>query len=218
MRQMIAGFLVALAVGIAIGVLVDVVSPNPTYGLQIEAIGLAILIVLVVAIVARIRRWLPAASGLAIGVIVGVGVGPGPTPLPLVTGTIEVRLGLPEIKDVSALATCYVIDGALVELVTTDEGALRLADGRLVALSIGAAQQEPAALDRPLDIVVTIHSTTADGSPTETRMVSDASSTISISHAGATGSMAFSGLVVDDKSESREPIDVAGSVTWTCPE
>lgn len=215
-RRVLVGFVVALAAGVALGVLVDVISPNPTYGLQIEAIGLAILIALVVVIIPRTRRWLPAALGLAVGVIVGVDVGPGPAELPLVTGTIEVRLGEPEIRNASATAECYVVDGTLEFLNTAADGALRLADGRAFALSLGQGEVEPAALDRALDIVVIISSTTSDGTPTETRMASDASSTISITNAGATGSMAFSGLVLHHQSELREPIDVAGAVTWDC--
>lgn len=94
---------------------------------------------------------------------------------------------------------------------------MRLADGRSFDVSIGPGDQEPTAPDRPLDIQVVIHGSTSDGTPTETRMASDASSTVSISNAGATGSMAFSGLVPRDQSDLRELIDVAGTVTWSCP-
>lgn len=216
-RRSLVAVLAALAIGIGLGVVVQVVSPNPTYGLQIEAIGLLLLIAIVVAVIPATRRLVPIALGLAVGVIAGIGVGPVPARLPPVIGTLSVQLGEPAIVNGSASPECRVVDGVLAFLNAADQGALVLPDGRWFAMSLGPGEQEPTAPDRPLDIVVIIHSALPDGTPTETRMASDASSTISISNAGATGSMAFSGLVVHHKSELKVPINVAGTLTWSCP-
>jgi hypothetical protein len=216
-RRSIAVLLVALAIGAGIGLLVNVASPNPVYGFQLIADFLAIVALLVVALVPVLRGLLPAALGLAIGVIAGVAIGMNLVTVPSATveGTVQLRLGKPDIIDASASAICLVADGVLSFADTPREGGFHLADGRSLWLSIGPHVLEPSAA-APLGIVVFIGSTLPDGSPTETRMASHASSTISISNAGATGSMAFSNLVLHDESEQRTPIDVAGTVTWDC--
>lgn len=216
-RRSVATFVIALAIGAGLGLLVNVISPNPVYGLQIEADGLAILIVIVVAAIPAMRSLLPAAVGLAIGVVAGVAIGMSIVTVPSasVQGTVKVQLGKPEVMNGSASAMCLVVDGVLSFADAPREGGLRLADGRSVALSIGPHVLEPSAAG-PLGIVVFIGGTLPDGSPTETRMASNSSSTLSLSNAGATGSMTFSGLVLHPDSEQHEPIDVAGSVTWDC--
>lgn len=216
-RRSIAVLLVALAIGVGIGLYVNLVSPNPTYGIQLIADFMAIVVLLFVVLVPPLRGLLPAALGLAIGVIAGVAIGMNLVTVPssFVDGTVKVQLGKPEMMNGSASAICSVVDGTLSFAETTRDGGLRLADGRSLWLSIGPHVLEPSA-EGPLGIVVFIGGSLPDGSPTETRMASDGSSTISISNAGANGSMAFSGLVLHPESEQRDPIDVAGSVTWDC--
>lgn len=216
-RRSFAAFLVALAIGAGLGLLVNVLSPNPVYGFQLIADFVAVFVLLVVALVPPLRGLWPAALGLALGVIAGVAIGMNvvTVPSPFVDGTVKVQLGKPEVVNASAPATCHVVDGVLSFADTPRDGGLRLADGRSLWLSIGPHVLEPSAA-APLGIVVFIGSTLPDGSPTETRMASDGSSTVSISNAGATGSMAFSGLVLHPESEQRVPVDVAGTVSWDC--
>ena len=216
-RRSIAVLLIALAIGAGIGLLVNVASPNPVYGIQLIADFFAILVLLFVALVPPLRRLLPAALGLAIGVIAGVAIGMNLVTVPSAVdeGTMQVQIGKPEILNGSAPTICLVVDGVLEFADSPRDGGFHLTDGRSLWLSIGPHVLEPSAA-APLGIVVFISGTLPDGSPTETRMASDASSTISISNAGATGSMAFSGLVLHPDSEQRTPIDVAGSVSWTC--
>ena len=217
-RRSIAAFVVMLAIGAGIGLLLNVLSPNPVYGIQLIADFFAIVVLLFIALVPPLRALLPAALGLAIGVIAGVAIGMNlvASDNPSVAGTVTVRLGAPEAVDASVSAACFVADGVLRDASTGDADALRLSDGRGFSVSIGTEKQEPAAADRPLEIVLTIRGVLPDGSPSETRMISDASSTVSISNAGPTGSMSFSGLVLHEQSELREPIDVAGTVSWDC--
>jgi hypothetical protein len=216
-RRSVGVLLIALAFGAGIGLLVNVRSPNPAYGIQLIADFFAILVLLVVALVPALRRLLPAALGLAIGVIAGVAIGMNlvTVPSPYVDGTVNLQLGKPEIVNGSASAICLVVDGVLDFAETPRDGGLHLADGRSLWLSIGPHVLEPSAA-APLGIVVFIGGTLPDGSPTETRMASDSSSTITVTNAGATGSMAFSGLVLHPDSEQRELIDVAGTVSWDC--
>ena len=218
-RRSIAAFVVMLAIGAGIGLLVNVVSPNPVYGIQLIADFFAIVVLLFIALVAPLRRLLPAALGLAVGVIAGVAVGMNLLrPDPAFAGTMTVRLAMPEIVDTSVGVACVVTrEGALRAVSTAKgDGGLPLADGRTLSVLIGTEKQEPTATDRPLEIVVTVNRMQSDGTPLETRMITDATSTVSISNAGATGSMSFSGLVLHAQSELREPIDVAGTVSWDC--
>jgi hypothetical protein len=217
-RGALAAAAVALIAGGALGLLVNVASPNPVYGWQLIIDLLVIVIVLVVAVVPPLRPALPVAVGLTVGVIAGVAIGMNlvQSPNPFASGSLRVQLGSPEELAGTTDADCRVADGKLVELMSPDDGSVRLSDGRRVAVLIGPGALEPVATDRPLDVVVVIGSTLPDGSPTSTRMASDATSTVSISDTGATGSMSFDGLVLAYDSEQREPIDVAGTVTWDC--
>jgi hypothetical protein len=214
----IAVLIIALVIGAGIGLLVNVASPNPVYGIQLIADFVAIAVLLLVVLEPPLRGLLPAALGLAIGVIAGVAIGMNlvPRPNPSIEGTVTVRLGVPEDVDAKVQAACFVTDGALIDASTPMDGGLRLADGRWFSVSIGTEKQEPAAVDRPLEIIVTIRGVLRDGSPSETRMTSNASSTVSISNAAETGSMGFSNLVLHELSELRVPIDVAGTVSWDC--
>ena len=220
-NRSIVEFLAAAAVGFGLGFLVDILEPNPTYGFQIIADAIAIFVAVAIVLIPPARRLRAVAIGGALGVIAGVAIGLNfvqlQQPSLMIPGTVDVILGKPEITQLSASAECYVVDGVLVELTAGDgESSLALSDGRNLRILIGHGNQEPVALDRALDIDVSIRGTLPDGSATETRMVSDATSTVSLSNAGPTGSMSFSGLVLHELSELRQPVEVAGTMTWSC--
>ncbi len=209
----------AAAIGVVAGVLVNAASPNPTYGIQIIADAAVLAIVLVVAVIRPLRRLLPAAIGLAVGVIAGVAIGMSTTtfPSPLTAGTVEIVLDRPEARTMSAPATCYVPDNVFIEVSASEGADLRLADGRTLIVRVGPAEQEPILPEQPMGVDIRVSGLLPDGSQSETRMVSDATSDVTLVNNGTTGSMTFASLVLHEMSELRAPEAFEGTVTWSCP-
>jgi hypothetical protein len=210
---------VAAIGGLAAGLLINAASPNPTYGIQIIADVVVLAVVLVVAVVAPLRRLLPAAIGLAFGVIAGVAIGMSTTTFPslLTAGTVEIVLEQPEVTTLSAPASCYVQDGVFIDASTSEGADLRLGDGRTIAVRVGPAEQEPILPEQPMGVDIRVSSTLPDGSQSETQMVSDATSEVTLVDNGTTGSMTFASLVLHELSELRVPVPFEGTVTWSCP-
>ena len=117
----------------------------------------------------------------------------------------------------SAPARCYVPDGVFIEVSSGDDAGLRLGDGRSLGLRVGPAEQEPIAPEQPNGVDIRVSGTLPDGSPSETRMLSDATSDVVLVNNGATGSMTFANLVLHELSELRTPLTFEGTVTWSCP-
>jgi hypothetical protein len=208
-------------VGFAVGVLVDVVWPNVVYGYQLAAVGVA-LVLLVVAIVAR-RRFpvaLPFALATTLGLIGGIasGLAARPASPTYQPGAIEVDLRLPVSQSVTGTAMCLPIAGSPVpSIITPEDGSsLSIAGGRRLAVML---RPEVGNVRRPdgLGIEVFIVIPSADGSHTFTRMASDLASSLGASGTAAAGALTFSGLSLHPESEQRQPIEVAGTVSWTCP-
>ena len=218
-RRSIVTAAVAGAIGLAAGLIVNAWSPNPVYGIQLIADFVVLVFVVATVVIPPLRRLLPLAIGLAIGVIAGVAIGMNLTRGPSLTtvGTVQLVLVQPEAKTMSAPATCFVIDGVFIDVSTSDED-MRLADGRTLAVRVGQSEQEPIAPEQPLGVDIRLSGTLPDGSQSETRMLSDATSDVTLVNNGATGSMTFAGLVLDDLSELREPVAFEGTVTWSCPQ
>ena len=218
-RRSLIGATVAAAIGVAAGLAINAWSPNPTYGIQLIADFVVIILIVVVAAIPPLRLLLPGAIGLAVGVIGGVAIGMELTKGPSLTtvGSVELMLTQPESKTVSAAAVCFVPDGVFVAVDARDEVRLMLSDGRTLTLRIGAGEQEPIAPEQPIGIDIRLSGILPDGSPTETRMVSDATSDVTLVNNGVTGSITFADLVLHDLSELREPVAFEGTVTWSCP-
>lgn len=207
-------------VGFALGVLVDVIRPDIADGYQLAAVGLA-LAGLFVAIVARRRLpvALPFALAATVGLVVGIasGLAARPASIAHTAASIKVELRAPVSQSLSGGAMCAPIDGSDVPSLLTpaDGSALALAGGRglavILAPTVGGIRRSDG-----LGIEVWIVTRGPDGAPTHTRMVSDLGSSLDASGTAATGSMTFSGLSLHPQSAQRQPIDVAGTVSWTC--
>lgn len=214
--------IVALALGVGAGLLSNVIWPNPVYGYQlyIVLLGLVVAIVGVVSAVAvpRSRRLalpLVAASiGAVAGVYLGMAMRPA-TPPPLV-GSIDVDLDSPvRVQVQTANAVCDVTNGQLVFLETGNTpDTMPLGDGRWLSITLRWPETTGGTVPT---FEIRVHALLPDGSPTETVMTSGPASNVSASGVEASGSLAFSALVVSPSSEQREPIDVVGSLRWACP-
>ena len=212
--------LVAGAVGLGVGFLVDVASPNPVYGFQLIADVVAIGLIVIAALIPG-RRLLAVAVGLAIGIIAGIAVGLNVVQAPSLirAATIEVELEQPAIGWPAGSGRCRAEGDRLLYL-DTEATTLNLpADRRLVITiadgsydPIGAAPQETG-----LGMVASVFTTNPDGPATVTLMGSSPSSTLTLTGTASSGTLAFSGLELMAESELREPFEIAGTVQWSCP-
>ena len=222
----------ATAVGMSVGLLSDIIWPNPVYGYQLIIGGLAVLIGLGAVVVAfalpGLRGLAVVAIGAAIGVIAGISLGfsARPSASPALIGSVEVDLGSPVAVQVkSTQAICDVQDGHLAYLETPSSEGLELGDGRRLSVVLtsplgigGAAAPEPPDGSGAVPAFdITVHWTLPDGSPTETVMTYGPGTQASASGTFSSGSLAFGGLIVSPLSEQRDPIDLRGTLRWECP-
>ena len=208
------------ALGFVIGLLVDVVFPNAAYGYQLVA-GLAGLLLLLAGVpLWRRRRPLAAiaivaGAGVLAGIVVGLTLRPGSAAATAVT--LDVALDEPAVATLHTTSgTCLVLDERLMLLESAD--AVALVDGRSVSVTLSQGTYRPAPDASPDGLTVDVHIAWAleDGSPTETWMGSDATSTVVVTGTASEGTVDFSGLVLRPASEQRDPIDVSGSISWSC--
>jgi hypothetical protein len=215
------GILIVASLGIALGILIDRLWPNPVYGYQVIAGLAALLLMGLGAVLWRRRRVLASMSiaggaGLLLGIAIGFNVQPsGPSST---LATVDIALGTPVRATMHATnASCLMVEGRLMYL-DSGEG-VALADGRIVLVTLSRGEYGPAPDAGPGDqlrVDVEITSVLPDGSPTSTVMGSDPTSLVAMSGAQEAGSVEFSGLVVRPLSELRDPIEVSGSISWEC--
>lgn len=206
--------------GFLLGLVVDLVWPNVAYGYQVVA-GLAGLVLVLLAIPLWHRRRqlallsLAGGAGVLLGIAVGLALQPGSK---AGTATVDIALEEPEIATLrSTNGVCLVVDDRLVLLESTD--GLALVDGRSISVTLSRGRYRPApdaSAGDALTVDVRVQSVLDDGSPTETWMGSDTTSMVTVTGTAATGTVDFSHLVLRPLSEQHDPIDVAGSISWSC--
>jgi len=214
--------LVAAIAGLTVGLLTYVVWPNVAYGFQLIAALVAIGL-LVLGITLWRGRRLPASifvatgAGLLLGIAIGYNVRPGASSSEDVAA-IEVALSKPAVATLKTTSGhCVLHDAALMLLESGD--AVALVDGRSVAVTLSRGPYRAfagATGEGDLTVDVRVQSVLEDGSPTETWMGSDGTSTVTVTGSASEGTVDFSGLVLRPRSEQRDPIDVAGSISWIC--
>ena len=208
------------ALGFVVGLLLNVVFPNVAYGYQLIAGLAAVLLVLAGVPLWRRRRSFAAISvaagvGLIAGILVGLVVRPASAAAEALS--VDVSLQAPVVATGHTTSgTCLVLDGQLLLLESAD--AVALVDGRSVSVTLSQGDDRPAPDASPdgLTVDVRIGWALDDGSPTETWMGSDATSTVIVTGTANDGTVDFSGLVLRPASEQRDPIEVSGSISWTC--
>ena len=222
-------------VGAAIlGAVGDWVWWEPYKGLVITLAAGGVLLVAIV--LATLRRTRPAAlvvAAIGVGLIAGQNLGPSRPQLEQFQGTLTVTLSAPRATTGSAPVTC-ARDAAATELSLSGDPNLRLdviaddpaapadVDQREfvgVSLTVGDRwEQDPT--PRPDGVVLRISVGRVEADLPETRMRSGRSSTREGDRSATGGTLSFAGLVPEIRpgEATGDPIDLAGTVTWTCDE
>ena len=203
-------------------------------GLMITIAAIAVLLAAVVLRVIpfdRSHKLALLVAAVGIGVLAGQNLGPSRPALAQTDGTITVALTSPKTVTATAAATCSM-DARATELSVDGDPNLRLdvlprdpsapvdLDQRAfvgMTVSIGDRWMdgpEP----RPDAVLLSTWVTGALGKSPESRMVTGSSSPVALHWDNHGGTMAFSGLIQDLRSPDAtgDPIDLAGTITWTC--
>ena len=210
----------AAGLGFVIGLLTYVISPTAVSGVQLVAGVLGVVLVLL-GIVVRWRRALLGAVLIAggAGLLPGIAIGYNLRSDADTAGEVAIVVTLEE-PAIATLRTtsgnCAVRGDELLLLESPD--AVALVDGRSISVTLSRGAYRPAPDVSPdgLTVDVRIASALDDGSPTETWMGSDSTSSVEVTGTAEEGSVAFSGLVLRPDSEQHDPIDVVGSISWSC--
>jgi len=210
---------------------------HPTSGIIVTiAAGAALLLAAVVALGRTpVTRMISMAIGtVGIGLLLGQNLGPSREAPILGSGTVTLQLTEPAgAAEVIGRADCNLTasgDNFAIwgdPNIRIEVGDQELRDRDFVGISISAGDMwEAGAEPRPDGIGVSLlvgggGPIPEDGAPSEVMMASAASSELEGTVDQRSGSIRFSGLVVDPTYETgavAEPMDLAGTVSWTCEE
>jgi hypothetical protein len=210
---------------------------HPMSGIMVTIAAAAALLLAGAVALGRtpVTRMVSMAIGaIGIGLLLGQNLGPSrETPL-LGSGTVTLQLSEPaDAAEVTGRADCNLTasgDNFAIwgdPNVRLEVGDQDLRDRDFVGVSITAGDMwEAGAEPRPDGIGLSVlvgggGPIPEDGAPSEVRMASARSSELEGTVDQRSGSIRFSGLVVDPRYEAgaaAEPMDLAGTVSWTCEE
>ena len=222
------------AVAAVAGAWGDWILWKPYAGIMITLAVAGLLVV--AAAFALIPRRLTRRIGLlvaavALGGLAGQNLGPSRPALTTSQGLVTVTLTSPRAATGSAPATCELDSGA-TELSMWSDPNLRLDilpvdptapsdsdQGAFVMIGVDIGDRWMAGPDRRPDHVLVgamISGPTVKGA--ETRMVTGRDSSIELAWTGAGGTVRFGGMTRDTRYAEAvgDPIDLAGTITWTC--
>jgi hypothetical protein len=204
----------------------------PVYsGIVITLAAAAILLVaFVLAVIPRTRIASLLVAMAGIGLIAGQNLGPSRPVLQPYEGTMTVTLTTPRATSGSLPIWCSM-DASGAELSVSGESDVRLdilpddpavpadVDQReffFVSLTVGDRWQQ-GATPRPDGVRLSTIIGSVKADDPETRMSSAPSSTLDLTRSGTGGTLSFGGLVVEATDQpARDPIDLAGTLTWDC--
>jgi hypothetical protein len=232
-RRWVAFVAVVAFIGAAIlGAVGDWVWWEPYKGVVITlAAGGSLLVAIVLAMLLRTRPAALVVSAIGVGLIAGRSLGPSRPQLEQFEGTLTVTLMAPRATTGSAPVSC-ASDAVATELSLSGDPNLRLdvvpddpaapadVDQREfvgVSLTVGDRwAQVPT--PRPGGVVLWISVGRVEADLPETRMRSGPSSTLEMDRSATGGTLSFAGLVPDMRpgEATGDPIDLAGTMTWTC--
>jgi hypothetical protein len=224
-------------VAAAVGAYLDWQWWHPTSGIMITIAAGAVLLLAGVVALGRTpsTRMVSMAIGtVGIGLLLGQNLGPSREAPILGSGTITLQLIEPAgAAEVTGRADCNLTASGDSFAVWGDPnirlevGDQELRDRDFVGISITAGDMwEAGAEPRPDGIGLSLlvgggGPIPEDGAPSEVMMASAASSELEGTIDQRSGSIRFSGLVVHPTYETgagTEPMDLAGTVSWTCEE
>jgi len=224
-----------LAAGVAAGAYGDWINWHPMDALMVTLAALGILLVAGVLAALRRRVTRPVAFGLlavGIGVLVGQIVGPSRPALIGNAGTVTVTLEGPKATTGNHDATCELTEAGTelqvgsdlnlrLDVIDDDPNAPADIDQReFVGISVTVGDRwrdRGIRLSDDVDLWIMVSRVEADLPATV--MVADDASSIDIEWTNNGGTLRFAGLVsepVNDGDPAGEPIDLRGTIEWTC--
>ena len=225
---------VAFVAAAILGAVGDWVWWEPYKGITITlAAGGILLVAIVLAMLHRTRPAALVAGAIGVGLIAGQSLGPSRPQLVHFEGTLTVTLTAPRATSGSAPVSC-AMDAAATELSISGDPNLRLdvvpddpsapadVDQRefvSVSLTVGD-RWEQGPTPRPDGVVLRISVGRVEADLPESPMRSSPSSTLEVDRSATGGTLSFAGLVpeIRPSEPTGDPIDLAGTVTWTCDE
>ncbi len=194
--------------------------------------GLLIVAVVFAVIPRRLTRRIGLlVAAVALGGLAGQNLGPARPTLTVSQGLVTVTLTSPRAATGSAPATCELDDRATelsmwgdpnlrLDILPADPTAPSDIDQRsFVAIGVSVGDRWMDGPDRRSDdVLVGAMISGSMGKDAETRMVSGRASSIDLAWTAAGGTVRFGGLTRDTRyaEATGDPIDLAGTITWTC--
>lgn len=223
----LAGLLFLAAAGV--GAYLDWIWWQHYSGLVVTLAGAGLLLLAVLpAIVPRGRPVALLVAAIALGLLAGQNLGPSRPTLHTTAGQVTVTLSSPRASTGSAPATCAMDDGAR-ELQVSGDPNLRLdifpdnpatppdIDQREfvgVHLAIGDRWEPVRADQTAIEIIIG----RVEGDASETRLMADDTSILTLDRTADRGIARFEGLIRDPRAPEAtgEFAELAGTVEWTC--
>jgi hypothetical protein len=217
------GLAVLLAAGAAAGAWFDWVAWHPSSALALYG---AILLLGSVGIVLLLVRRLPTvvrygAFAIAAGLVAGSVLGPSRPALTQRDGEVVVRLTSPQVAEVRGPASCQTVAaGDQLSVSGNPNNALGEGDDKVfVDVHVTLGDMFRAGDPRSDGLGISVSWSPArepvEG-PLSARMRSTPSSALGADIESLSGKLAFSGLAVDPNEPGATPIDITGTVEWTC--
>ncbi len=226
-----AGLFAIAAVAAAWG---DWILWEPYSGILITfAVAGLLVVAIAFAVIPRrlTRRIGLLVAAVALGGLAGQNLGPARPTLIVSEGLVTVTLTSPRAATGSAAATCALDDRATelsmwsdpnlrLDILPADPSAPSDVDQRaFVSVGVSVGDRWMHGSDRRADdILVGAMITGSVGKDAETRVVSGRGSTIDLAWTAAGGTVRFGGMTRDTRyaEATGDPIDLAGTITWTC--
>jgi hypothetical protein len=172
---------------------------------------------------------LPLALGAVVGLSLGMALGPSREQPRYSRGTMTVTLERPvSIAAQTMDADCSsVASGRHVRVAGGDGGdPVLLENGRGLTLMVSVGDMWALNRDGRSDhlrldgVIQPARGTPVTDVPDNIVLGSTDTSTLSVEHDGLTGTMTFGGLMghPDGAPDAREPVDLGGTIAWTCEE
>lgn len=231
-RKLILAMGIAFTIAAVVGAYGDWVWWPVYSGLTITIAAVLILAAgIVLTVVRRARPVGLVVLAVAIGLLAGQNLGPSRPQLHQTAGTITVDLTAPKTTAADAPVSCSM-DTAATELQISDDSGLRMdifdddpsaptdVDQReffKVLMTVGDRWiQGPTPRSDHIFVLMIVGR--VEGGAPEVRMVSAPSSTLTMDWSPQGGSLSFAGLIQDSREPTGDPVDLAGTLSWTCDE
>ncbi|MDQ2674229.1 MAG: hypothetical protein M3Y40_06190 [Chloroflexota bacterium] len=225
--------LLPLAVGAVVGGYLDWMWWHPSSGILITIVAGALLVLAVLAWTSRwtpIRPAVPWIGAFAMGLLLGQNLGPSRPPITLVSGTLTAVLTEPaDAQPTEGRADCQLTpDGRNFEIsgdpnirVEIGEQPHEEQDNLQISIARGDMWQFGEPRSDGWSLIVAVSDTgpfTDDEVPAIWYMTSGPSTELTGAGTQAAGSLAFDGLMLNERQSQGvdEALEMSGTIQWTC--